>query len=121
MSNKFNVNNKDTRTTSGASIVNLEHISHFILLFNIAEFEKINVGWVWGMLVSDNKFILSCLMGWENLVGYVFSSLFAQHKVANGYIFTTALAKDKSNPEKTERYFKNMILKPCLKQMWTSV
>ena len=56
-------------------------------------------------------------MGWENLVGYVFSSLFAQHKVANGYIFTTALAKDKSNPEKTERYFKNMILKPCLKQM----
>ena len=29
MSNIFKVNNKDTRTTSGASIANFEHISHF--------------------------------------------------------------------------------------------
>ena len=37
-------------------------------------------------------------MGWENLLGYMLSSLFTQHKVAKGYIFTTALQKDKSNP-----------------------
>ena len=37
-------------------------------------------------------------MGSENLFGYMFSSLLNQHKVANGYIFTTALQKDKSNP-----------------------
>ena len=29
MSNIFKVNNKDTRTTSGASITIFEHISHF--------------------------------------------------------------------------------------------
>ena len=38
MPNIFKDNNKDTRTTSGASIVNFEHIFHFILLF-------IAVGW----------------------------------------------------------------------------
>ena len=37
-------------------------------------------------------------MGSENLFGYMFSSLFNQHKVAKGYIFTTALQKDESNP-----------------------
>ena len=31
VSNIFKVNNKDTRTTSGASVVNFEHISHFTL------------------------------------------------------------------------------------------
>ena len=33
MSNIFKVNNKDTKTTSGASLVNFEHILQFILLF----------------------------------------------------------------------------------------
>ena len=37
-------------------------------------------------------------MGWENLLGYMFSSLFLQLKVAKGETFTTALQKDKSNP-----------------------
>ena len=32
MANIFKVNNKDTRTMSGASLVNSEHILHFILL-----------------------------------------------------------------------------------------
>ena len=36
-------------------------------------------------------------MGWENMFGYMFSSLFTHHKVVKGYIFTTALQKDKSN------------------------
>ena len=40
MSNKSKVNNKDTRTMSGAFIVNVEHISHFTV--NIAEFKQIN-------------------------------------------------------------------------------
>ena len=36
-------------------------------------------------------------MDWENLLDYIFSSLFAQHKVAK--IFTMALEKDNSNPD----------------------
>ena len=32
MANIFKVNNKDTKTMSGASLVNFEHILHFILL-----------------------------------------------------------------------------------------
>ena len=32
MSNMFNFNNKDTRMTSGASIVNFDHILQLILL-----------------------------------------------------------------------------------------
>ena len=39
----YKVNNKDTRTISGASTVNFEHISHFTVI--IAEFEKIKIGW----------------------------------------------------------------------------
>ena len=35
-------------------------------------------------------------MDWENLLGYMFSPLFTQHKVAKGQIFTTTLQKDKS-------------------------
>ena len=102
MSNVLKVNNKDTRTTSGASIVNAEHISQFIVI--IAEFEQINAGWAQETIVPDNKFILSncgkhCPMGWENLLGSMFLSLFTQHKVAKGYFFTTALPKDKSKPE----------------------
>ena len=37
-------------------------------------------------------------MGWENLFGYMFASLFTQCNVAKGKIFTTALQKPKSNP-----------------------
>ena len=37
-------------------------------------------------------------MGWENLLGYMFSSLFTQHKVAKGKLFMTALPKDNLNP-----------------------
>ena len=37
-------------------------------------------------------------MGWGNLLGYIFSFIFTQHKAAKGQIFTTALQKDKSNP-----------------------
>ena len=44
MSNIFKVNNKDTRTKSGAAVVNFEHNSHFILLL-IAEIEQINAYW----------------------------------------------------------------------------
>ena len=36
-------------------------------------------------------------MDWENLLRYVFSSLFAQHKAAKEKTFMTALQKDKSN------------------------
>ena len=55
------------------------------------------------LVTSDYKFVFSiweiyCPMGWENLLGYMFSSLFLQLKVAKGETFTTALQKDKSNP-----------------------
>ena len=40
-----------------------------------------------------------CPMSWENVLGYMFSSLFTQLKVAKGYIFTMALQKDKPNPD----------------------
>ena len=80
------VNNKDTRTTSGASVVNFEHISHFI-----AEFEQINICWVLETIVSDSKVvhrtvrnIMGWKMGWKNMLGYVFSSLFTQNKVTKG-------------------------------------
>ena len=44
MSNIFKFSNKDTRSTSDASIVNFEYISHFTV--NIAEFKQINnAGW----------------------------------------------------------------------------
>ena len=32
-------------------------------------------------------------MGWENLLGYKFSFLFTQHKVAKGQIFMTVFQK----------------------------
>ena len=37
-------------------------------------------------------------MCWENVLDYMFSSLFTQHKFAKGYIFTRAHQKDNSNP-----------------------
>ena len=41
----FRVNNKDTITwrRSGAFIVNFEHISLFVLVFLIVNFEQVNV------------------------------------------------------------------------------
>ena len=36
----FKVNNKDTRTTSGASIVNFEHIFRCMLLLILLNFNK---------------------------------------------------------------------------------
>ena len=40
VSDTFKVNNKDTRTTSGASIVNFEHVPHFILLILLLNSNK---------------------------------------------------------------------------------
>ena len=40
MSNMFTVNNKDTRTMSVTTIVNFEHISHFILLLLLLDSNK---------------------------------------------------------------------------------
>ena len=40
MSNIIKVDNKDTRTMPGASIVNYEHISHFILLLLLLNANK---------------------------------------------------------------------------------
>ena len=73
MSNMFKVNNKDTRTTSGASIVNFEHILQFILLVHSKT------------TVSDNNFFFNncekyiVLLAGKILLGYMFSSLFTQH------------------------------------------
>ena len=55
------------------------------------------------MVVSDNKLVfsnweISCPMGSQNCLGYMFSSLFAQRKVAKRYIFTTALQKEPKLP-----------------------
>ena len=43
----FKVNNKDTKTT-GAFVVNFEHISHLCSRVSIVNFEQVNVGWVKG-------------------------------------------------------------------------
>ena len=40
MQNIFKVNNKDTRTMSGISSVNFEHISHFILQLILLNLSK---------------------------------------------------------------------------------
>ena len=37
-------------------------------------------------------------MSWEKLLGYMFSPLFTQHKVAKENIFTTAIQENKLNP-----------------------
>ena len=42
----FEVNNKDTRMASGASVVDYEHISQFILMLLLNSNKK-NAGWVW--------------------------------------------------------------------------
>ena len=54
------------------------------------------------MVVSDNNFFsvnaeIYCTVGWQNLLGFIFSSLFTQCKVEKGYIFIIELQSDKSN------------------------
>ena len=56
MPNIFEVNSKNTRATSGASIVNFEHILNCIL---VAEFQQKNAGWAWESVVSDKKIVFS--------------------------------------------------------------
>ena len=64
-----------------------------------AKFERIYVGWVWKAVVSDNKFLFSnykkyiALSFWENLVGYMLSSLFTQHTVAERIKFHDSTSK----------------------------
>ena len=53
-------------------------------------------------------------MGWEDLLGYMFSSLFTQNKVAKGQLFTTVIEKVKLNSEidiknRTYYYFDNIM------------
>ena len=94
------VNSKDTRTTS---IVNFEHILHFILLLILLNSnKKVSVGSEKWSFQTINLFLVTVRnkspMSWENLMCYMFSSSFTQHKVMKEYIFMTGLQKDKSNP-----------------------
>ena len=66
----FKVNNKETRTTSGDSVSNLEQTLQFILLLlllNLNKYSKI--------IDSGNKFVFNncekmhCPIGWENFAG----------------------------------------------------
>ena len=61
-----------------------------VFFVNIAEFKLINVCWTKEKVFSDNTFVFSnrekyivlCAgMGWDNLFGYMLSSLFTKHKV----------------------------------------
>ena len=63
-------------------------------------------------------------MGWEHLLGYMFSSLFTQHKVGKGKIFMTALQKDRLNPDNDEEIVDNVLLlisKGSMKQIRTKL
>ena len=51
----FKVNNKDTRMASGASVVDYEHISQFILMLLLNSNKKMLVG-SGKLIVSDNFF-----------------------------------------------------------------
>ena len=50
----------------------------------------------------------------------MFSSLFTQHKIVKGYIFTTGLPKDKSNPAMFSYYssLNREHLKTILSEIW---
>ena len=101
VSNMFKVSNIDTRTFL-ASIVNFEHISHFILLLLLLNSNKsMLVGSENMQFQTKNLFSVTEKyigpMGWENLLGYMFSSLFTQNKFAKRYFFMTEFGKDKSN------------------------
>ena len=110
MPNIFKIKNKDTKTMSGASIVIFEHVSHFILLLVLLSLSKLMpVGPEKLQFQTVNLFsvavrnILSYGLG--KFVGYIFSCLFIQYKVAKGYIFTTVLQKNKSNPVVSVPFF----------------
>ena len=76
-SNMFEVNNKYTRTTTGVSVVNFEHILEFILLLLLLNSSKYSK-----TLGSDNKNVFSncekymVLLARKFLLSYMFSSLF---------------------------------------------
>ena len=86
----FKVNNKDTRTTSGASVVNVEHILHFILLLLFLNFSKYSKS-----LVSDNKFVFNNCEKYIVLSAgkILFSSLFTQHKAVKRIHFHDSASK----------------------------
>ena len=48
-------------------------------------------------------------MGWENLLGFMFSCLFTHYKVVKREIFTTVLEKHKLNSAHIHKFRK----KPC--------
>ena len=83
----------------------LSIVSFELILQSILQLLLLNSSKYSETLVSDNTFVfddrekyigLSARKIW---LGYIFSSLFTQHKVPKGYIFTTVLHKDKSNPD----------------------
>ena len=76
-SNMFKVNNKDTRTTLSASIVNFEHSLQFIPLLLL--------------LNNCEKYIV--LSAVEMLLGCIFSSLFTQYKVLKRINFHNSTSK----------------------------
>ena len=103
VSNRFKVNNKDTRKMSGASVVNFEHILHVTVLLILLSLNKLMTAGpekqqfqtitFFSITVKNTHF-----MGYKNLLEYMISSLFIQHKVANGQSFMTLPQKDESNP-----------------------
>ena len=44
-----------SRRRSGVIIVNLEHISPFVLVFLLVDFEQVNVSWVGGKSMKQSK------------------------------------------------------------------
>ena len=56
-------------------------------------------------------------MGLENLLDYMFSSLFTKNEVAKKYIFTIVLQKDKSNHEKGDQNVDNNLYLLKLKNL----
>ena len=100
LSNILKLNKNDTRMASHASIVNFEHILHFYSTVNTAEFEQMSAGSEKRQFQTINLFLVTekYVALWAGKICQtMFSSLFTQYKVAKGYIFTTALQKDKPN------------------------
>ena len=59
----------------------------------IAEFEQVNAGWVWDNTLFLVPVEIYCPAGWEDLLGYMFSSSFTQNMVAKKYIFHNSASK----------------------------
>ena len=70
---------------SGASLVNFEYMSHFSTVI-IPEYKQTNVDWAWETVVSMFLVTVGNILsyGLENLLGYMFLSLFTQHKDTKG-------------------------------------